>query len=87
MKYCIFIFATKTKIIFKKNIFSLFNSLPTQVIKSDSRILSDPVGTDGSSVGNSVEFIGSGLGITHGSLVLETDRILQSDPIESDSWI
>jgi hypothetical protein len=34
-----------------------------------------------------VEFMGSGGGITIGSVVLESDRILQSDPIESDNWV
>ncbi len=58
-----------------------------QVIKFDSRIRQDPIRNRWRYRRNSVELIESGLGITHGSLVLETDRILQSDPIGSDSRV
>ncbi len=55
-----------------------------QVIKLDSRILSNPIRNRWKFRRNSYD---SACGITNGSIVLESERIRKSDPIGSDSWV
>ncbi len=80
------------KIIFENNdVLSSFDSglLPIIPISLKSIVESYRIryGIDGSSVGIRWNPSDPGCGTTNGSIVLEYDRILQSDPIGSDSWV